>query len=108
MTESENRDAVARIFKAADARDWTTMKDFYHSDAVEEWPQSGELLVGVANIMAVNENYPDHPTLQVRRILGAGNLVVGEAARLFGDEVPPGERARVRGREDQERSGLFL
>ena len=78
MSESENRYAVDRFFKAADAQDWTTMKHFYHSDAVEEWPQSCERLVGVAN-MAVNENYPGHPSLQVRRILGAGNLVIGEA-----------------------------
>jgi hypothetical protein len=79
MGESENRDAVKRFFKAADAQDWTTMKDFYRSDAIEEWPQSGERLIGVDNIMAVNENYPGHPSLQVRRILGAGNLAIGEA-----------------------------
>jgi hypothetical protein len=79
VSESENRNAVERFFKAADAQDWTTMRDFYHPDAIEEWPQSGERLVGLDNIMAVNENYPSHPGLQVRRILGAGNLVIGEA-----------------------------
>lgn len=79
MSSSDNRVAVERLFKAADAQDWTTMKELYHSEAVEEWPQSGERLVGVDNIMAVNENYPDHPSLQVRRILEAGDLVIGEA-----------------------------
>lgn len=79
MSESENREAVERFFKAADAQDWTTMRELYHSDAVEEWPQSGERLVGVDNIMAVNENYPGHPSLQVRRIVGTRNLVIGEA-----------------------------
>lgn len=79
MSESENRDAVEQFFKAADAQDWATMRGFYHSDAVEEWPQSGERLVGVDNIMAVNENYPDHPNLQAQRIIGAGSVVIGEA-----------------------------
>lgn len=79
MSESENQDVVERFFKAADVQDWTTMKACYHSDAVEEWPQSGERLVGVDNIMAVNENYPGHPNLRVNRIVGAGDLVMGEA-----------------------------
>jgi hypothetical protein len=60
VSESDNREAVERFIKAADAQDWTTMKELYHSDAVEEWPQSGERLVGVDNVMAVNENYPGH------------------------------------------------
>jgi hypothetical protein len=63
MSESENRDAVERFFKAADAQDWTTMKEFYLPDAIEEWPQSGERLNRAANIMAVNENYPGRPGL---------------------------------------------
>ncbi len=79
MGESENRDAVERFFKAADAQDWTTMKELYLPNAIEEWPQSGERLKGAANIMAVNENYPGHPGLRVRRVLAVGDLVVGEA-----------------------------
>jgi hypothetical protein len=79
VSESDNRKAVERFFKAADAQDWTTMKELYHSDAGEEWPQSGERLVGVDNVMAVNENYPGHPEPSGKRILGAGDLVIGEA-----------------------------
>lgn len=79
MDEAGNRHVVERLFKAADAQDWTTMRELYHSDAVEEWPQSGERLNGIGNIMAVNENYAGHPGLEVRRILAAGELVIGEA-----------------------------
>lgn len=79
MSETTNRGVVERLFKAADARDWTTMRDFYHSHAIEEWPQSGERLNGVANIMAVNENYPAHPGLRTKRILATGDVVIGEA-----------------------------
>jgi hypothetical protein len=79
MSEATNRDVIERFFKAADSRDWRTMRDCYHSDAIEEWPQSGERLNGVDNIMAVNENYPAHPGLKSTRILAAGDVVIGEA-----------------------------
>jgi hypothetical protein len=79
MSGSENRDVVEWLLKAADAQDWTTMRELYRPDAIEEWPQSGERLNGSANIMAVNENYPGHPSLRVTRVLTAGDLVVGEA-----------------------------
>ncbi|MDQ4143135.1 MAG: nuclear transport factor 2 family protein [Actinomycetota bacterium] len=88
MSESENRGVVERLFSAADARDWATMRRFYRSDATEEWPQSGELLNGVDNIMAVNENYPAHPALYTKRIRAAGDLVIGEAELDYGSRRP--------------------
>ncbi|HVM35519.1 MAG TPA: nuclear transport factor 2 family protein [Actinomycetota bacterium] len=84
MGDPENRDVVERLFKAADAQDWTTMKDLYHPDAIEEWPQSNERLNGAANIMAVNENYQGHPGVQVKEVRAADNLVVGEAELDYG------------------------
>ena len=79
MSEETNRGVVEQLFRAADARDWATMRGFYHPDAIEEWPQSGERLNGVDNIMAVNENYPAHPGLETKRILAAGHVAIGEA-----------------------------
>lgn len=71
MSEAMDRDVVEGLFRAAHARDWTTMRSFYHSHAIEEWPQSGERLNGVDNITAVNENYSPHPGLQSKRILAS-------------------------------------
>lgn len=80
MSGSDNGDAVARFFEAHHANDWASMRKLYATNAVQEWPQSGERLKGVDNIMAVNENYPsEHPQIGQTRISASADLVIGEA-----------------------------
>jgi hypothetical protein len=47
----------------------------------EEMPQSGERIRGQDNLRAFRVAYPKPPTIQPRRLIGAGNLWVVEAAR---------------------------
>jgi hypothetical protein len=61
-------------------------------DFVEEWPQSGERIVGVAAYRKINESYEGatgtSPKMAVRRISGSGDLYVVEGTIDYGDGVP--------------------
>jgi SnoaL-like protein len=52
--------------------------EIYHPDAVLEFPQGGERLVGLANIRAMREAYPVAVALEIHRIRGTGELWVAE------------------------------
>jgi hypothetical protein len=61
-------------------------------DMVQEWPQSGERIRGLANIDAVNKNYPastgTSPKMQLRRILEPGKAWIIEGTIDYGDGIP--------------------
>src|SRR5256885_13339202 len=40
------------------SRDWDAFGSAFTDDVVEEYPQSGEVIRGLANIIAVRMNYP--------------------------------------------------
>ena len=46
-----------------------------------ELPQSGERVRGADNLRAFRDAFPDPPTIQPRRLIGAGDLWVVEAVR---------------------------
>lgn len=50
----------------------------YTDDAVQELPQSGELIRGLPNMIALVEHHPDFPSGEITRISGTGDLVVVE------------------------------
>jgi hypothetical protein len=52
-----------------------------HPDYVLEMPQSGECIRGQDNVRSFREAYPNPPTIQPRRLVGAGNVWVVEAMR---------------------------
>jgi hypothetical protein len=61
-------------------------------DMVQEWPQSGERIRGLANIEAVNQNYPastgTNPKMELRRILKPGEAWIIEGTIDYGDGIP--------------------
>jgi hypothetical protein len=67
-------DRLERLSPAAD-------DDLRHPDYVLEMPQSGERIRGQDNLRAFRAAYPNPPTIQPRRLVGAGDLWVVEAAR---------------------------
>lgn len=73
MTSS--RDVVEQWAKALIAGDMDTQDRLLHDDLVNDFPQSGERIVGRANRRAMIENYPgtrDRPMSgTVRQIVGA-------------------------------------
>lgn len=53
--------------------DWDAMAEILHPDFVEDWPQSGERIVGLENKRAILENYPGglpEAGVGTRRIIG--------------------------------------
>jgi|FLYL01.1.fsa_nt_gi hypothetical protein len=68
---------VARALEDFNHRRWQEFASAYLSEAVIEYPQSGERMVGRASIRGMVEAFPTAPTLSVRR-LHDGEPVVAE------------------------------
>lgn len=57
-------------------------------DAVVDWPQSGERIVGKQSCTLVFKNYPGgSPAYELRRISGSGDLFVVEATGRYGADL---------------------
>lgn len=79
MAERSNRQVAEAVWEAMERQDLDTVESLMAPDCVQEWPQSGEVIRGRDNIMAINRNYPGFPTIKGREIRGEGNVWVGEA-----------------------------
>src|SRR5664279_2464806 len=77
MAENEHREAVERLWSLFDAGDFA-VGTFLHDDFVCEWPQSGEVIRGRDNFIAVNAHYPRRVRIQVQRLLVAGDTIITE------------------------------
>ncbi|MEV4413450.1 nuclear transport factor 2 family protein [Catellatospora sp. NPDC049609] len=69
---------VQALWDRMQARDWTGLTELLAEDLVVEWPVSGERIVGRANYVAVNAEYPEGWTIRVLRIVADGATVVSE------------------------------
>ncbi len=78
QAERDVRRSLEGYMDAWKRRDLKRKATYYHEDAVQEWPQSGERVRGLANIGAIDQNYPGLPDPSVRRIIGQGGLWVLE------------------------------
>jgi ketosteroid isomerase-like protein len=86
MDEQDARQVVEAMWKALDAGDWEGVATYMHEDYVQEWPQSGERIVGRDNAIAINKNFPGGlPKMNFRRIVSAGSLAVMEVALTYAD-----------------------
>ena len=61
-----------------DAADFKAEHDIYREDAVLEYPQSGERILGRKKIEPAGEAQPNRKRFMVRRIIGAGDLWITE------------------------------
>jgi hypothetical protein len=79
MDEEKIREALNAHWHASAVGDLTAEHDIYDDDAVCDYPQSGERIVGRANLQALRGHHPDKPSgFDVRRIQGEGSLWVTE------------------------------
>jgi ketosteroid isomerase-like protein len=79
--------AVEKLIQALNERDLELLHDQFHEDAVLEYPQSGERIVGGENRRAMFAAVPRRPTLTPRRIVARGELAVAETTADYGDGV---------------------
>lgn len=57
---------------------WDAVHAIYNDDAVIEYPQSGERILGREKLRALRESYPATLDFSVRRIVGSGDLWITE------------------------------
>jgi hypothetical protein len=89
VVDVEERDAgqvAEAMWKALEVGEWDAAGSYLHDDFVQEWPQSGERIVGRDNAIAINQNFPGGlPTMRFRRILAGGDLAVVEVELSYPD-----------------------
>jgi hypothetical protein len=90
-------DAVMEQFRAAmQSNDLAelarTLRASSTDDFVQEWPQSGERIVGREAAIKLDESYTaatgNSPTMTYRRIVGGGDVYVAEGTIDYGDGTP--------------------
>lgn len=79
------RETVEALIATLNAGDIDGMDAVFHEDAVMEWPQSGERIVGGDNRRGVYRAFPRLPKITPRRVTGEGDLWVAEADLDYGD-----------------------
>jgi hypothetical protein len=73
--EDKIRAALERHWSASAAGDLDAEHEIYADDAICDYPQSGERIVGRQNLQALRSHHPGKPSgFRVIRILGSGNL----------------------------------
>jgi len=88
MSQDENRATLERTIAAMFAGDVDGSTAAMADDAVVEWPQSGERIVGRQACSLVYKNYPGgSPSYELRRISGSGDLFVVEAVGQYGSDL---------------------
>ncbi len=83
-TEKQNRAVVQKLIDCINQKNIVVMDELFHEDAVMDWPQSGEKIVGGSNRRAVYGSFPTLPTIVPRCMVSGGNLVVAEATLDYG------------------------
>lgn len=82
--ETGNKQIVERLITCINERNVSVMDELFHDNAVMDWPQSGEKIVGAENRRAIYNAFPQLPTITPRRIVCSGDLVVAEATLDYG------------------------
>jgi hypothetical protein len=86
MGDDDVRAALQRHWAASDANDFDTEHEIYRTDAVLEYPQSGERIRGRSKIQASRVAQPNAKRFTVRRILGGGDLWISELVLKYDDQ----------------------
>jgi hypothetical protein len=77
--EEQIREALNAHWRASAVGDANAEHAIYDDNAVCDYPQSGERVLGRANLQALRSHHPDKPSgFNVKRILGKGNLWITE------------------------------
>jgi ketosteroid isomerase-like protein len=86
MDERDARQVAETVWKALQAGDWEAAGRLLQDDFVQEWPQSGERIVGRDNAIAIEQNFPGGlPRMRFRRTLAGGDLAVLEVELTYAD-----------------------
>src|SRR5271170_5079565 len=86
METQNNRIALDQHWAASAAGDLEAEHQIYDDDAVCEYPQSGEKILGRSNLQALRGHHPGKPSgFSIRRIVGANDLWITEYVINYGN-----------------------
>lgn len=86
MNDQDLRAALDAHWQASAAGDLEAEHALYAEDAICDYPQSGERILGRANLQALRGAHPARPSgFDVRRIQGSGDLWVTEYTITYND-----------------------
>lgn len=86
MDEQDAGRLAQALWEAMGAEDWEAVAGYVHEDFVQEWPQSGERIVGRDNAIAINRHFPGGlPRMKFRRTVAAGPLAVLQVELTYAD-----------------------
>jgi hypothetical protein len=75
MDEGQLRELIDAHWRASASGDLAAEHAIYSDDAVCDYPQSGERILGRKNLQALRGHHPGRPSgFSVQRIVGAANL----------------------------------
>jgi SnoaL-like domain len=90
MEEDQIREALNAHWHASATEDLNAEHDIYADDAICDYPQSGERILGRSNLQALRSHHPGKPSgFNVRRILGEGDLWVTEYSITYQGQAQP-------------------
>ena len=75
---------IAELWARTQARDWAGVGELIADDAVVEWPVSAERIVGRANYVTINSEYPEPWEIRVLRIVASGDEAASEVEVAHG------------------------
>ena len=78
MSDQEIRAVLNRHWTASNTDDFAAEHEIYHDDAVLDYPQSRERILGRLNIQTSRTVQPNKKRFVINRIMGSGNLWVTE------------------------------
>jgi hypothetical protein len=79
MSDQQIRKALDAHWQASASGDFNAEHAIYEDNAICDYPQSGERIIGRNNLQALRSHHPGKPSgFHVRRILGSGNLWITE------------------------------
>jgi ketosteroid isomerase-like protein len=78
------REALDAHWRASAAGDTNAEHDIYNDDAICDYPQSGERILGRRNLQALRSHHPGKPSgFKIKRILGRGDLWITEYTIIY-------------------------
>jgi hypothetical protein len=78
MRDQVIREALIQHWAASDSGDFATEHDIYQEDAVLDYPQSRERILGRHDIQTTRTLQPNTKRFAVHRIMGSGDVWVSE------------------------------
>jgi ketosteroid isomerase-like protein len=83
MKDQKIREALDQHWTASNSGDFATEHEIYHEDAVLDYPQSRERILGRHNIQTARTIQPNKKHFAVDRIVGSGDLWLTELVMTY-------------------------